>query len=375
MERRDRHLRINKLKFSILFVLISLSLVYAEDSNLNIQWKGQASVIHASSLSGPFDESPTTIRYIPQLRLDYQSSASTRLGFDAAVDVYNYSLGDSLVKMDGELYRFTFRYDTPRTQVRVGLQKINFGPARMLRVLQWFDQLDPRDPLALSRGVWAAMGRYYFESGANVRLWTMADAPDPGRDTYTPNNDMPIDIGGRLEYPIPAGTLGITLHSMGVAGSDVIQEERAAFDLRVDAIVGLWTEVMYSHSDNLILQDMVSSMIGIDYTFALGNGLYTALESNTNHFGNIGEDMPWIGGSTALMGTYTLGLSDGLTAYIYAINLPGVKTQYMPMVGWQHTSGNWLCYLALYDMPKLAAGGSITRPAGTGLQLNIAFNH
>ena len=363
------------MKFYTLFTLFSLSLVFAEGNDFDLQWKGQASVIHASSFAGAFDESPTTLRYIPQLRMDYQSSTASRLGFDAAVDVYNYSLGDSLVKMDGELYRFTFRYDTPRTQVRVGLQKINFGPARMLRVLQWFDQLDPRDPLALSPGVWAAMGRYYFENGANVRLWTMLDAPDARRDIFSNSDEWPLDLGARLEYPIPAGTMGLTLHSMNLLLEDVIYEQRAALDLRLDIVLGLWSEVMFSRSEYLRQGDLITAMIGLDYTFGLGNGLYVSLESLTSHNGNLDEDMPWIAGSTAIMGNYTLGLADGLTAYVYAITRPDIKTQYIPMLGWQHTRGNWLFYLALNDMPEAASGGSLALPTGTGIQLNIAFNH
>ena len=365
------------MKFIIPIILLPFSLLFAEGANLNIQWKGQASLTHASSFEGSFDESPTTMRYIPQIRMDHQVSSSTRLGFDAAVDVYNHSLGDSLVTMDGELYRFTFRYDTPNTQVRIGLQKINFGPARMLRVLQWFDQLDPRDPLALSPGVWAVMGRYYFENGANIRAWSMIDAPEPWRDSWGNQSEGPWDIGGRLEYPLPAGTLGLTLHQLDIGDVSGISESRAAMDVRLDAVVGIWSELMIAKTEHANSDPLgkLTAMVGVDYSFGIGNGLYVALESLTSHFGNVGEDIPWVAGSTALMGTYTLGLADGLTAYLYAINLPHIDTQYMPMLGWQHTSGNWLYYIALYDMPELAAGGSMALPTGTGIQLNIAFNH
>ena len=365
------------MKSIALLLVLSITLIFGQSSSLNLQWKGQASLIHASSFEESFDESPTTMRYIPQLRLDYQSSSSTRLGFDAAVDLYNFSRGDSLVKLDGDLYRFTLRFDTPKTQLRVGLQKINFGPARMLRVLQWFDQLDPRDPLALSPGVWSVMGRYYFENGAIIRLWSMADAPDPQRDTWGIADEWPWDIGGRLEYPIPAGTLGLTLHKLDVGETEYFNESRAALDVRLDALVGLWSELMFSRTDFDFADanNSLTAMAGVDYTFGIGNGLYVALESLTSHFGNVGEDMPWVAGSTALMGSYTLGLADGLTAYLYGINLPDIETQYIPMLGWQHTSGNWLYYIALYDMPKLAVGGSMALPTGTGIQLNIAFNH
>ncbi len=332
--------------------------------------------MHVSSFEGSFDESPTTMRYIPQLRLDHQVNSSTRLGFDAAVDIYNYSLGDSLVEMDGDLYRFTLRYDTPKTQVRVGLQKINFGPARMLRVLQWFDQLDPRDPLALSPGVWAGMGRYYFENGANIRLWTMVDAPDPQRDYWGDMDKWPWDMGARLEFPISAGTLGLTAHSMDVLQHSQVTENRLALDARFDAVVGLWSEAMFSRTEEPFHQwDKISVMAGVDYTFGLGNGLYTALEIASNRMGNIGDDMPWQVRTLALMGTYTLGLSDGLTAYLYAIDMQILDSQYMPMIGWQHTNGNWLFYVALYDMPEIAYAAGMSLPSGTGIQLNIAFNH
>ncbi len=364
------------MKFFLPFILFSLTLLFAEDSRLNFQWKGQASVIHASSFAGSFDKSSTTMRYIPQLRLDYQSSASTRLGFDAAADIYNHSLGDSLVKMDGELYRFTLRYDTPHTQVRVGLQKINFGPARMLRVLQWFDQVDLRDPLALSPGVWAALGRNYFENGANIRLWTMTDAPDPLRDSFYLDDDWPWDIGGRFEYPIPAGTLGFTLHCLDVSDITVVRETRAAFDFRLDAIVGIWSETMVSRSEIPSRDiDQLTSMVGVDYTFGLGNGLYLASELLISYQSKLDGSMPWLVRSLALTGNYTLGLADGLTAYLYAIETRYGDIQYIPMLGWLHTSGNWLFYLALYDMPDLAGGGSIALPTGTGIQVNVALNH
>jgi len=364
------------LKAQTLFILLSLSLVFAEDRSLNLQWKGQASVIHASSFEESFDKSPTTMRYIPQLRLDYQVTSSNRLGFDAAVDIYNYSLGDSLVDMDGDLYRFTLRYDTPKAQLRVGLQKINFGPARMLRVLQWFDELDPRDPLALSPGVWAAMGRYYFENGTNIRLWTMADAPDQQRSYWGDTESWPWDVGGRLEYPIPAGTLGLTLHSLDASKVSVVKENRIAGDIRVDAIVGLWSEMMFARiEDPTEDMDVLSVMAGVDYTFSLGNGLYTALEIATTYQGGTGDEMPWQVRTIALTGNYTLGLSDGLTFYLYAIDFPILESQTIPMLGWQHTSGNWLFYLALYDMPEFPLGSGMSLPSGTGLQLNIAFNH
>jgi len=364
------------LRFITVLSILLWSLGIAEAQRLDLQWKGQVSLNHARSFAGSFNDSPTTLRYIPQVRLDYQINALSRFGLDAAIDVYNHSLGDSLLKINSDLYRFTFRYDTPRTQVRVGLQKINFGPARMLRVLQWFDELDPRDPLALSPGVWAIMGRYYHEAGGNIRIWSMPDAPDANRDYWGDMDKRIWDMGARLELPIPAGTFGLTAHSMDVLQHGRVTENRLAVDARLDAIVGLWSETMFSRMEEPSHQwDRISAMAGIDYTFGIGNGLYMALEIATTRTGNIGEDLPWQARTLAITGNYTLGLSDGLSLYYYVIDLPILETQYMPMLGWQHTSGNWLVYLALYDMPALTSGGKVSLPNGTGIQLNIAFNH
>jgi len=68
-------------------------------------------------------------------------------------------------------YRAWLRYSAPRFEARLGLQKLNFGSATMLRPLQWFDRLDPRDPLALTDGVYAGLARYYFPNDANVWTW------------------------------------------------------------------------------------------------------------------------------------------------------------------------------------------------------------
>lgn len=365
------------MKSTLYIILLAIfSIGQAQDQAPTFEWRGQASLFHASALQGSFSESPTTLRYIPQFRVDYQIDQRKRWGFDGAIDLYNHSIGDSLTRMDVDFYRFTLRYDTPNTQIRVGLQKINFGPARMLRVLQWFDQLDPRDPLALSSGVWAIMGRHYFEGGGNLRIWTMADAPDVTRSYWPAEDSWPWDVGARLEYPIPAGTFGLTVHRLDVSNVSDVKENRFAGDVRVDAIVGLWSEMMFARiEDPTWVMDAFSIMAGVDYTFGIGNGLYAALEMATTYQGGSGDEMPWQVRTLALTGNYTLGLSDGLTFYLYALDFPIRDSQIIPMLGWQHTRGNWLVYVALYNMPELASGGGMALPAGNGVQLNIAFNH
>jgi len=52
-------------------------------------------------------------------------------------------------------YRAWIRFSSDQLELRIGLQKLNFGSASILRPLMWFDQMDPRDPLQLTDGLWA----------------------------------------------------------------------------------------------------------------------------------------------------------------------------------------------------------------------------
>jgi len=155
-----------------------------------------------------------------------------------------------------------------------------------------------------------------------------------------------------------------------------VNESRFALDFRLDAVVGLWVETMASRVQMPGLQsDNVTAMAGVDYTFGIGNGLYASLETLTAHSGEFGDELSWKLHSTAIMANYTLGLEDGLMAYLYAINTPDDETKFIPTLGWQHTQGNWLFYLALYDMPEFSTAETLGFPEGTGLQINIAVNH
>ncbi|MDO8896287.1 MAG: hypothetical protein Q7V19_01460, partial [Bacteroidales bacterium] len=129
----------------------------------------------ASAWAGLNDEKSawTGARYIPQLNykiqkkknlFDFEASAN----INGALSFFNF---DS-VSADANLkpYRFWARYSGDQLELRLGLQKINFGSASMLRPLMWFDKVDPRDPLQLTDGVWGLLGRYYFLNNANLWL-------------------------------------------------------------------------------------------------------------------------------------------------------------------------------------------------------------
>jgi hypothetical protein len=155
-------------------------------------------------------------RYIPQLNYNMRQKKETHIDFEASVNI-NGSAGfhpfDTIVTT-GRIkpYRLWARYSTQQFEVRVGLQKINFGSASLLRPLMWFDQVDSRDPLRLTDGVWGVLGRYYFLNNANIWLWGLYGNKDPkGWELSGTNSHFP-EAGGRIQLPVPAGEAALSYH-------------------------------------------------------------------------------------------------------------------------------------------------------------------
>ena len=105
------------------------------------------------------------------------------IDFEASANIYGNAgihFFDS-ASADGNIspYRVWGRYSTKQLEVRLGLQKINFGTATMLRALRWFDEVDPRDPLQLTDGVWGGLARYYFLNNTNIWIWVLYGTDRP----------------------------------------------------------------------------------------------------------------------------------------------------------------------------------------------------
>ncbi|MDR1585772.1 MAG: hypothetical protein LBS07_06360, partial [Prevotellaceae bacterium] len=97
-------------------------------------------------------------------------------------------------------------------EVRLGLQKINFGSAQLFRPLMWFDAIDPRDPLQMTDGVWGGLFRYYFQNNANFWLWTLYGNDEvKGWETAPSAQSLP-EIGGRVQLPLKQGEVALSYH-------------------------------------------------------------------------------------------------------------------------------------------------------------------
>ena len=225
-------------------------------------------------------ENKSGLRYIPRLILEqpfYDDSF-----FDTEVSFNGFltsNSGNSSENSDLELYRLKFRFATAQTETRIGLQKINFGPALLLRPLRWFDRLDPRDPLQLTKGIYGLRFKYNALNNANLWLWGLFGNDDAKGFETLPTSSGKPEFGGRFQYPVPYGELAATFHTRNVDASLLngtdFTENRFAMDGRWDIVIGFWFEsvLQQQKTDNLLYEWTKIITLGMDYTFGIGNGL------------------------------------------------------------------------------------------------------
>jgi len=232
--------------------------------------------------NGRYRQGGASLRLIPEYFTRWGYLASGSVDLDLAGDFRMNLAGtaeDLRHQYTGRVYRAWWRWSTPQLELRFGQQELNFGPARILRSLRWFDARDPLDPLALTQGVSAVTTRFFWLNNANLWAWCIFDFTGErmGIDPY-PGAKKSWHWGGRFQYPVASGNLAVTLHHKQLTMTDK-PEWRFAVDGQWDVGVGFWFEavrVTESGPGLVNWQDLITA--GGDYTFGLGNGLYALAE-------------------------------------------------------------------------------------------------
>lgn len=334
--------------------------------------------------------SQTGFQYIPELTLTRE--LKDRLAVDA---VFSLDAGtsakfrsDEKAEVTGDLkaYRLWARLAGNRFEVRLGLQKINFGSATLFRPLMWFDRIDPRDPLKRTEGVKGLLMRYFFPGNANIWLWGLVDNQGVKGWEALPTPDKEVEFGGRLQLPVPSGEAGFTYHHRRADPAGLLEspqavligESRFALDCKLDVAVGLWFELAVIQRDTTLplMRHQHMWTLGVDYTFALGNGLHVLAEysqtAQADRLFGSGEHTRILGCSV----NYPVGILDQVSSVYYWD--PGHGKHYL-WLNWQRTSDDWQFHFTIFLNPETDTADPVRNPAsgftGNGFRIMAVFNH
>jgi hypothetical protein len=371
----------------VLFAVIFISPNLYSQSNWEFQ--GQVSAISSYSPDNTLDFFGGA-RYLPQLTVDIQLDTTHRLYLEAAGNVSGsilfHPFNSSITTGDVNPYRLWARYTGRQFELRVGLQKIDFGSSTLLRPLQWFNQIDPRDPLQLTNGVYGALGRYYFLNNANIWLWVLyGNEKVRGFDFIQTNKSIP-EFGGRLQYPVPKGELAISYHHRSADSNDQpigyrydkISENRIAIDGKWDLGVGLWFEATYSHKAKELgpLTNQTLFNIGTDYTFGIGNGLNVILENLLISYDEKALAFDNTVNITAMTAAYPLSFFDNISAIFYYNWKADNLTLFLNYAHqFNEVTGYLMAYYNPSDQVGIQRNDLFNNFSGPGIRLMFVYNH
>ena len=375
------------------------------------------------------------VRYIPQVNFGIPLTGGNLLDFEFSANINGSGGMHPFDKFDSEgaikPYRTWIRYSADRFELRLGLQKINFGSASMLRPLMWFDQVDPRDPLQLTDGVWGLLGRYFFLNNINVWLWGLYGNEGPKTWEIGETTHKTPEFGGRFQVPVPRGEAALSFHHRKVdlqgtgiqyfrsgfgpvsclpadanrpgtrhplkelllvndglaendeifftgSGFNNVPENRFGFDAKWDVEIGLWLEAAWiqKRKDVLQLTNQHLFTLGADYTFGVGNGLHLAVEQILISLDHKAFRLGNRNHFTAATVSYPLGIFDNISAIVYR---DWTNENTYNFINWQHTLNRFTFYLMAFLNPETFRLPQVSDAAkmfsGKGFQLMLVFNH
>ncbi|MFC1477914.1 hypothetical protein ACFL57_00460 [Candidatus Margulisiibacteriota bacterium] len=314
------------------------------------------------------DDIQAGVRYIPEWQTGMRLSDDENLDAEFSLNSYYTTPLNSFNDIDEYTfirpYRLWVRYSTDQFEARAGLQKINFGPAKVLRSLMWFDRIDPRDSQGLTDGVYGLLLRYFFLDNSNIWLWGLYGNEETKGLETTATYSRNMEFGGRYQFPVAMGEIAVTYHSRRTAADAF--ETRSAFDGSWDVGVGLWAEAVLQNTtpaSGTKTQDTFLTL-GSDYTFDIGTGLHMLTEYMLSDSEQTGLTYHIL----AVSADYSLTMIDSINAII---SYYGETENIDYYCGWQGTYDDWTANVSIFE----SSTSSSTLFADRGVQVLMTYNH
>ncbi len=379
-------------RFTAFLLLGILSTLSRTELRAEFGFQGQLSFWLAFH-DRPLSEGSSGLRYIPGLSWKKTLGGGLTIDAEASANAYGAVQGSSFRDLgtSGKIkpYRVWVRFAGGRFEARLGLQKINFGSAMLLRPLMWFDSIDPNDPLQLTDGVYGLLFKYTFLNNANIWLWGLYGNDAASGWQTIPTLGKAPEFGGRIQVPSFSGEMALSFHHRrldtgrspeplppGEKGD--VPEDRIGFDGKWDIGPGVWIEAGLTRQGfvRFPLKYQKALSLGLDYTFSLGHGLHLLAE----HLEFDASSGAWTSGQTlsltALTMDYPLGLLDRIQGVVFHNWTNG---DWYRLATWRRTYDKWSFFLIGFWNPaqyRIYAGqrqGNLF--AGKGFQIMAVFNH
>lgn len=383
----------------VIFILSPQNIIHSQylDSDFRGQLSGWTTI-------NPKQAPLLGVRYIPIFSLAKESESGYLFDSEISLNTYGSMTWHDTENIEFDsrlkLYRGWLRFSGDQYEIRLGLQKINFGSASILRPLMWFDSIDPRDPLQITDGVYGILGRYFFLNNANIWLWGLyGNDKTRGWEVLSTDKGKP-EYGGRIQYPLLNGQFALTYHHRSIdlqrsgipeilITNEQSSENKFGIDGKWDAVVGLWFEGVITKKKLAIIDITIPGIIdanqfkyqqmvntGIDYTFDIGNGLYGAAEYFTMQFSGELFGKGEKNTMAALTFNYPINILDNISTMIY---YHWDEKEWYRFLNWQRTYDNWSFYLMAFWNPaqfQIYESPDTSTPfAGKGVQFMVVFNH
>ena len=356
--------------------LSTSAITFAQPFSLKGQFWGNT--LHGND--PPADQSSfvTDLGYIPMLSLSRDLSINRFVDLEWSYRM-QYRMYEEDVVFSNKPYRQWLRYSSDQIEARLGLQKIAFGPAMVLRSLAWFDTIDPKDPTGQTDAVEAFRLRLFPTSSLALWLWSI-------------NNDQDtLSYGGRAELSASIGEWGLTYYQDPTKlGQSVGQfpifisgpHQRAAIDYRYDGYFGFWFEgvgIFADRKQDVELNRFTLFTLGADYTIPVGPGLLIMAETMRINSSSTAKESSTEQTYTALMASLPINM---LHQLMFIAQIDWDNSHMYNYLRWgityDHFSLNFILSIspkrgdyeiAKEDLPKTVAG------FGTGLQFMLIYNH
>ncbi len=369
-------MKTKKSYYIIIFLIILIACGPSHAGDLEL--RGQLSSLGLGAYQSNEWTKLIGLRYIPQLTTTEYLADEIFIDTEFSLNAFlNYDIDETNENI--KLYRIKIRLATAQSETRLGLQKINFGPAFILRPLRWFDRLDPRDPLGLTEGVYALSFKYSFLNNSQIWIWGLYGNKETKGYDILPSVKTKPEFGGRYQFPVFEGESAFSFHTRTVNASLFeYRESKVSLDGRWDIQVGLWFESVIQKNDSELLPFEWNNMamLGTDYTFDVGNGLHVIGEhmysSASKEF--LGTDFEV--NVSALMINYPYTLMDSFMGMMF---FTWDNRQLYKFIQWQRAYDDFLISLNLFHYPESnipTLNNNNSAPAqGYGFQVTVIYNH